>query len=168
MAAAPAPQWAHDLHNVLRHDIFWNNEIMRITEHNTQLTIRQQQVLFPLLLLFRSPDTRASWAAARGLNASCDRDFEPLQALPMPLALIPVPVAPAPPAPGAPLVLPAPFVAPPITLPPPHILFPANKGALRGLTRPQLSTLLVAYNEPVPATTAARRAAVASLVGVRL
>ncbi|KAJ7819610.1 hypothetical protein B0H14DRAFT_2836094 [Mycena olivaceomarginata] len=59
----------------------------------------------------------------------------------MPLALIPVPVAPAPPAPGAPLVLPAPFV---------------------------LSTLLVAYNEPVPATTAARRAAVASLVGVRL
>ncbi|KAJ7935059.1 hypothetical protein B0H13DRAFT_2305216 [Mycena leptocephala] len=83
MAAAPAPQWALDLHNVLRHDIFWNNEIMRITEHNTQLTIRQQQVL-------------ASWAAARGLNASCDRDFEPLQALPMPLALIPVPVAPAP------------------------------------------------------------------------
>ncbi|KAJ7693459.1 hypothetical protein B0H14DRAFT_3905917 [Mycena olivaceomarginata] len=82
----------------------------------------------------------------------------------MPLALIPVPVAPAPPAPGAALVL----VAPPVALPPPHILFPTNKGALRGLTRPQLSTLLVAYNEHVPAATVARRAAVASLVGVRL
>ncbi|KAJ7820628.1 hypothetical protein B0H14DRAFT_3472159 [Mycena olivaceomarginata] len=160
MAAAPVPlggppQWALDQHNVLRHDIFWNNEIMLVMHYNTQLTIRQQQVL-------------ASWAAARGLNASCDRDFEPLQALPMPLALIPVPVAPAPPAPGAALVLPAPFVAPPVALPPPHILFPANKGALRGLTRPQLSTLLLAYNEPVPAATAARRAAVARLVGVRL
>ncbi|KAJ7820627.1 hypothetical protein B0H14DRAFT_3472158 [Mycena olivaceomarginata] len=110
-----------------------------------------------------APAPRASWVAARGLNASCDRDFEPLQALPMPLALIPVPVAPAPPAPGAALVLPAPFVAPPVALPPPHILFPANKGALRGLTRPQLSTLLLAYNEPVPAATAARRAAVARL-----
>ncbi|KAJ7842651.1 hypothetical protein B0H14DRAFT_3456701 [Mycena olivaceomarginata] len=86
----------------------------------------------------------------------------------MPLALIPVPVVPAPPAPGAPLVLPAPFVAPPITLPPPHILFPVNKGALHSLTRPQLSTLLIAYNEHIHAATVARRAAVASLVGVRL
>ncbi|KAJ7832146.1 hypothetical protein B0H14DRAFT_3463588 [Mycena olivaceomarginata] len=131
-------QWALDQHDVLRHDLFWNNQIMRVMQYNTQLIIVEQQVLFSLP--FSSTlNTRASWAAARGLNAS-DRDFEPLQPLPIPPALIPVPVAPPPPNPGALLALPAPFAQ----LYSPRHTFSSRRtrGALRGLTRPQPSTLL--------------------------
>ncbi|KAJ7802717.1 hypothetical protein B0H13DRAFT_1931715 [Mycena leptocephala] len=110
MAAAPValggpPQWALDQHNVLRHDLFWNNQIMRVMQYNTQLIILEQQV-------------------HSFLGGSSGSELQPL---PMPPALIAVPVAPAPPAPGAPLVLPAPFVALEIALRPPHVLFPANK-----------------------------------------
>ncbi|KAJ7855115.1 hypothetical protein B0H14DRAFT_3449118 [Mycena olivaceomarginata] len=75
---------------------------------------------------------------------------------------------PVPPAPGAVLALPAPFVAPPITLPAPPPNFPATKGALRNLQANALAVLLAAYGQAVPATHVLRRTAFASFVGVRL
>ncbi|KAJ6572575.1 hypothetical protein B0H10DRAFT_2351904 [Mycena sp. CBHHK59/15] len=77
---------------------------------------------------------------------------------------------PAPPVPSAP-----PPILPPafnplaaILPPPPHPLFPVNKGALQVLNNPNLQTLLLAYNCPVPNGLLPRRATFAEFIGVPL
>ncbi|KAJ7877220.1 hypothetical protein B0H14DRAFT_2567832 [Mycena olivaceomarginata] len=82
----------------------------------------------------------------QALNASCDRDGEPLNPLPQPIArhaVSPVPAAPV-------AIEPPPaFIPAPVVLPPAHPNFPATKGALRRLNGVNLTVAIPVTQEAI-------------------